>query len=58
VAVVTRIPKVEVRVTAPPDPHLLRAAIAARMAGRPWPAGPEAQVAEAVHQAAGGERCS
>jgi hypothetical protein len=55
----TRIPKVEVRVTAPPDPHLLRAAIAARMEGKPWPAGPEAQVADAVHEAAQrSRRCS
>ncbi|MDQ1713146.1 MAG: hypothetical protein QOE45_2596 [Frankiaceae bacterium] len=54
----TRVPNVEVRVTRPPDPHLLRAAIAARLAGRPWPPGPEATVADAVREATGGERCS
>ena len=31
-----------------PEPGLLRPAIAAALAGRPWPAGPEEQVAAAV----------
>ena len=42
--------KIRVEVPQPPRPHLLRAAIEARLAGRPW-AGPEAKVAEAVAQA-------
>lgn len=41
-------PDITVRVTTAPDPGLLRTAIAARLAGRPVPAGPEAEVAEAV----------
>jgi len=31
-----------------PDPFLLRAAIAARVEGRPWPVGPERTIADAV----------
>jgi hypothetical protein len=42
--------KLRVEVPQPPRPHLLRAAIEARLAGRPW-TGPEAKVAEAVAQA-------
>ncbi|QGN56737.1 hypothetical protein [Nostocoides sp. HKS02] len=37
-----------VRVEAEPVPGLLRPAIEAALAGLPWPAGPEAQVAAAV----------
>jgi hypothetical protein len=44
---VRREPDVSVTVAAPPEPSLLRAAIEARLRGRPWP-GPEGQVAEAV----------
>jgi hypothetical protein len=60
VAVVTetRIPRIEVPVATAPDPHRLRAAIAERLAGRPW-AGPEAAVADAVRRAVeGSRRCS
>ena len=49
-----RIPKVEVRAGTAPDPHLIRAAVEARLAGRPW-AGPEAAVADAIRQAV--DRC-
>jgi hypothetical protein len=42
----------EVRVPAAPDPALLRAAITAKLSGRPWPPGPEAAVADAVARAA------
>lgn len=42
--------KIRVQVPQAPRPHLLRAAIEARLAGRPW-TGPEAKVAEAVAQA-------
>jgi hypothetical protein len=41
-----------VEVDAAPDPGLLRPAIEAALAGRPWPAGPEATVARAVADAA------
>ena len=44
--------KLRVEVSAPPEPALLRAAIAARLAGRPFPAGPEDAVARAVAEAA------
>jgi hypothetical protein len=37
-----------------PEPGLLRPAIEAALAGRPWPPGPEAQVAAAVAAAARG----
>jgi len=37
-----------------PEPGLLRPAIEAALAGRPWPAGPEAQVAAAVAAAVRG----
>jgi len=40
-----------VEVAAAPRPELLRAAIEARVAGRPW-SGPEAKVADAVATAA------
>ncbi|MCX4672830.1 hypothetical protein OG453_40385 [Streptomyces sp. NBC_01381] len=39
---------ITVEVPAAPDPFLLRPLIAARLAGRPVPDGPEATVAEAV----------
>lgn len=42
--------KVRVDVPQAPRPHLLRAAIEARLAGRPW-TGPEAKVADAVVKA-------
>lgn len=52
-------PRVEVRVAAAPDPFTLRAAIAARLAGRPWLPGAEATVADAVARAVEGSRpCS
>lgn len=38
----------QVTVDAAPEPGLLRPAIAAALAGRPWPSGPEGQVAAAV----------
>ncbi|HEX4698919.1 MAG TPA: hypothetical protein VH857_06120 [Actinomycetes bacterium] len=37
-----------VSVDAEPEPGLLRPAIEAALTGRPWPPGPEAQVAAAV----------
>ena len=37
-----------------PEPGLLRPAIEAALAGRPWPPGPEAQVAAAVAAAVQG----
>lgn len=40
-----------VQVPSAPRPELLRAAIEARVAGRPW-SGPEAKVADAVAKAA------
>jgi hypothetical protein len=43
--------KLRVEVPQAPRPHLLRAAIEARLAGRPW-TGPEARVADAVAKAA------
>jgi len=43
--------KVRVEVATPPAPALLRPAIAARLAGRPFPAGPEDAVASAVAHA-------
>ncbi|MFG2053033.1 hypothetical protein ACGFI9_03295 [Micromonospora sp. NPDC048930] len=39
---------IQMTVDAPPEPGLLRAAIEAALAGRPWPDGPEAAVARAV----------
>jgi hypothetical protein len=42
--------KIRVEVPQAPRPHLLRAAIEARLAGRPW-TGPEAKVADAVARA-------
>ena len=50
-----------VNVGVEPEPGLLRPAIEAALAGRPWPPGPEAQVAAAVAAAvrgssAGGSR--
>lgn len=41
-----------VRVDRAPEPGLLRPAIAAVLAGRPWPTGPEAAIARAVAEAA------
>lgn len=41
-------------VDAAPAPGLLRPAIEAALAGRPWPAGPEAEVAAAVVGAVAG----
>lgn len=43
--------KLHVEVPQAPRPHLLRAAIEARLAGRPW-TGPEVKVADAVVKAA------
>jgi len=45
--------RVHLRVTVGgrPEPGLLRAAITARLEGRPWPAGPEGEVADAVAKA-------
>jgi len=40
-----------VEVDAAPEPGLLRPAIEAALAGRPWPAGPEATVARVVAEA-------
>jgi hypothetical protein len=40
-----------VEVQAAPEPALLRAAIAARIAGRPFPPGPDDAVARAVAEA-------
>jgi hypothetical protein len=40
-----------VRASAAPNPHLLRAAIEARVGGRPFAAGAEAEVAESVARA-------
>jgi hypothetical protein len=40
-----------VDVATPPDPVQLRPAIAAVLAGRPWPDGPERAVADAVQRA-------
>lgn len=45
-----------VDVTAAPEPGLLRPALAAVLAGRPWPAGPEADIARAVRAAVHGDR--
>ncbi|MFG2502993.1 hypothetical protein ACGFSB_32900 [Streptomyces sp. NPDC048441] len=41
-------PGITVEVPVAPDPFLLRPLIAARLAGRPVPEGPEATVAQAV----------
>ena len=43
-----------VTVDAVPEPGLLRPAIEAALAGRPWPPGPEAHVAAAVATAVRG----
>ena len=43
--------KLRVEVPQAPRPHLLRAAIEARLAGRPW-TGPEAKVADEVAKVA------
>ena len=43
-----------VSVDGEPEPGLLRPAIEAALAGRPWPPGPEAQVAAAVAAAVRG----
>lgn len=43
-----------VSVDAEPEPGLLRPAIEAALSGRPWPSGPEAQVAAAVAAAVEG----
>ncbi|HEY5516163.1 MAG TPA: hypothetical protein VIK12_08145 [Pengzhenrongella sp.] len=43
-----------VSVDVEPEPGLLRPAIEAALAGRPWPPGPEAQVAAAVAAAVRG----
>ena len=43
-----------VSVDGEPEPGLLRPAIEAALAGRPWPTGPEAQVAAAVAAAVRG----
>ena len=40
--------RLSLRASAVPNPHLLRAAIQARLDGRPFPAGPEAEIAESV----------
>jgi hypothetical protein len=40
--------RLRVEVSAPPRPHLLRAAIAARLGERAFPAGPEDEVAVRV----------
>lgn len=45
-----------VRVDTAPEPGLLRAAIEAALAGRPWPDGPEARIGEAVRRAATQDR--
>jgi hypothetical protein len=47
-----------VRTTSPPEPGLLRPAIAARLAGKPWVAGPEQDVAAAVAEAVSAHRLS
>lgn len=43
-----RLTHLRVEVDATPEPGLLRPAIDAALAGRPWPAGPEAVIAHAV----------
>lgn len=43
--------RIRVEAATPPDPGRLRAALLARFAGRPWPAGVEADVAEQVRAA-------
>lgn len=43
--------RIRVEAATPPDPARLRGALRARLAGRPWPAGVEADVAEQVHAA-------
>lgn len=43
--------RIRVEVTTPPDPGRLRAALVARFAGCPWPAGVEADIAEQVRAA-------
>jgi hypothetical protein len=52
--------RISVRATATPEPHLLRAAIAARLAGRPFPTRVEdaiaAKVASAVNARAAEDR--
>lgn len=40
--------RMRVEVATAPEPGLVRPAIEARLAGVPWPAGPEAVVANAV----------
>ena len=47
----TRLPRVEVPVSAPPRPGLVRPAIAHRLAGRAFVPGPEDQVGAAVARA-------
>lgn len=42
---------IRVRARTAPDPAQLRPAITARLAGRPWPPGAEAEVAGAVAEA-------
>lgn len=42
---------VRATVTSAPEPGLLRPAIEAALAGRPWPDGPEAEVAQTVLRA-------
>ncbi|MEO6998302.1 MAG: hypothetical protein ABI112_09490 [Terracoccus sp.] len=46
----------QVAVESAPEPGLLRPAIAAALAGRPWPEGPEAQVAAVVAAAVRGRQ--
>lgn len=43
--------RLRVEVDAAPEPGLVRPAIEARLRGAPWPAGPEAVVAQAVADA-------
>jgi len=49
-----RPPRIKVQATAPPEPHLLRAAIASRLQGRPFPTRVEddiaRQIASAIHE--------
>ena len=51
----TRPIELSVTVDAAPSAGLLRPAIEAALAGRPWPAGPEADVAKAVAEAVAAE---
>lgn len=52
----TSLPDLQVTVDSAPEPGLIRPAIEAALAGRSWPAGPEATIAAAVAAATRGEQ--